>query len=112
LSERGRLLRQYSRPSEGFFQFFRAGDAPALAAIYNADHSQGRERLLFAVNPTLEDAVLPLGDAAEELGPWTQLADQDRFFHAGGRGARRPVTPELRLPPLGCALWISTGRRR
>ncbi len=106
-SERGRLLRQFSRPSEGFFQFFRSGDAPLLAAMYNADRSQGPGRLLFAVNPTLEEAVLPLGEAVVAAGSWVQLADQDRFFQAGSRGARRPVEAELRLPPLGCALWCS-----
>jgi hypothetical protein len=108
-SERGRLLRQFTRPTEGFFQFFRSGDTPPLAMLYNADRSQGRDRLLFALNPTLEEVVLPLGAAAVDFGPWTQLADQDRFFHAGSRGARRPVAAELRLPPLGCALWHSAG---
>jgi pullulanase/glycogen debranching enzyme len=108
----GRLLRQYSRPTEGFFQFFRSGDAPPLAVIYNADQSQGRQRLLFAVNPTLEDAVLPLGDAAVAFGPWTQVADHDRFLHPGSRGARHPVEADLRLPALTCGLWSAPGGLR
>ncbi|HEY4990281.1 MAG TPA: alpha-amylase family glycosyl hydrolase, partial [Opitutaceae bacterium] len=37
---RGRLLRHFSRPSEGFFRFFNAGGA-ALAVLVNADLSKG-----------------------------------------------------------------------
>ncbi len=57
-SARGRLLRQFSRPGEGFFKFFPAPNSPApLAALYNADRSQGALRLLFAINPTLGDLI-------------------------------------------------------
>lgn len=106
----GRLLRQHSRPSEGFFQFFRTADSPALAVVYNADRSQGPERLLFAINPTLGDATILLGDAVvTEAGgsAWSQLADQERFLAATGHGVTQPVEEELFLPPLGCGLWVS-----
>lgn len=104
-SERGRLLRHFERVSEGFFQFFYVHGGPALAAVYNADFSRGTERLLFAVNPTPDDVLIPLG---EELAaaPWRQLANQDRFFAPGGAGARQPVEPDLYLTGLGCGLWV------
>jgi pullulanase/glycogen debranching enzyme len=107
LGDEGRLLRQHSRPSEGFFQFFRAPGSPALAVVCNADRSQGLQRLLFAVNPTLTDVTLPLGDAVA-AGPWRQRANHDRFFSPGAHGATEPVEPELFVPALGCGLWSGT----
>ncbi|HEY1793556.1 MAG TPA: alpha-amylase family glycosyl hydrolase [Opitutaceae bacterium] len=103
---RGRLLRHYSRPSEGFFRFFNGGAAP-LAVLLNADQSKGRERLLYAVNPTAGDAALEIGEVAG-MGPWRQIADQDRFLHAESRAATRPVSGHLELGALECGLW-STG---
>ncbi len=108
-SATGQLLRQHSRPSEGFFHFFPMPDSPALAVIYNADRSQGPTRLLFAINPTLGDVSIPLGDGIADTaaGAWRQVADQERFFATTGHGATQPVEAELFLPPLGCALWQS-----
>ena len=105
----GRLLRQGAMPSEGFFRFFRASGSPAFAVIYNADGSQGAERLLFAVNPTLGDVTIPVGAgvAGAVAGAWEQLADHERFFASEGHGAKQPVEPELFVPALGCALWLS-----
>ena len=109
LSARGRLLRHFSRPTEGFFRFFRSGEAPPLAVLFNADFSQGSERLLFAVNPTTSEAVIGVGgDVA--AGPWRPLADRDRFFPPDSRSAAHLVESDLRLPGLGCALWISETR--
>ena len=108
-SETGRLLRQHTRPTEGFFQFFRTKDTPAFAVVYNADFSQGPERLLFAINPTPGDVTLSVGVglAGTVSGAWEQLADQDRFFSADGHGATVPVEAELFVPALGCGLWLS-----
>ena len=102
---RGRLLRHFSRPSEEYFRFFNSGGS-ALAVLVNADHSKGGERLLYAVNPTTEEATISIGDVAG-MGPWKQVADQDRFFSHGGRGATRKVEAALDLAPLSCGLWIS-----
>jgi pullulanase/glycogen debranching enzyme len=104
-STRGRLLRHFSRPSEGFFWFF-SGGGQALAVLVNADQSKGTERLLFAVNPTTADATISIGDVAH-LGPWRQIADRDRFIHSGTRAATRGVEAELELPPLDCGLWLA-----
>jgi pullulanase/glycogen debranching enzyme len=109
-SATGRLLRQWSRPSEEFFQFAHAKDSPAFAAAYNVDGSQGRERLLFAVNPTASDATIPIGDElvalAGEAG-WRQLANEERFLAPRAHGVTEPVEPELFVPALGCRLWVS-----
>jgi pullulanase len=105
----GRLLRHWRRPGEGFFRFYHGFGAPALAVVVNADRSQGRARLLFAINPTLGDVTLIL-DAATlggAGGRWEMLADQDRFYLADAHGARRPVEERLWLPALSCALWVS-----
>ena len=105
----GQLLRQQSRPSEGFFQFFRTPDSAALAVIYNADRSQGPARLLFAINPTGADVTIPLGEAVASPAPgaWKQLADHERFFASEGHGVTLPVEADLFVPALGCGLWLS-----
>jgi pullulanase/glycogen debranching enzyme len=103
--EYGRLLRQSQLPSEGFFKFFSLPGSPALAVVYNADRSQGPVRLLYAVNPSSADLLLPLGEEIA-AGAWNMLADQDRFYFATGHGAKRPVEAQLWSPALSCALWV------
>ncbi|MEO6005778.1 MAG: alpha-amylase family glycosyl hydrolase [Opitutus sp.] len=105
-SERGRLLRQFARAGEGFFRFYHLPDSPALVAIYNADLSQGRVRLLFAINPTEVEVLLPI-DAATANLRWRQLANHERFFSPDGPGVTEPVEPELFVPALGCGLWTA-----
>jgi pullulanase len=99
----GRLLRHFSRPSEGYFRFFNSGGAP-LVVLVNADQSKGSERLLFAINPTTSDATISVGDVAG-MGNWKQVADQDRFLHSGSRAATRKVGAELDISPISCSLW-------
>lgn len=101
---RGRLLRHFSRPSEGYFRFFSNGGAP-LAVVLNADLSKGPERLLFAVNPTQSDVTIAIGEVAE-WGEWRQVADHERFLNAGSRAATLRVEPNLDIPALGCGLWV------
>ena len=103
-SDAGRLLRLWQRPSEGYFKIVNAPGSTASAVIYNFDGSQGRERLLFAVNPTLADLTIPLGETIPTTADWRQIADHERFF--SGHGVRQPVESELFLPALGCGLWV------
>ena len=77
-----------------------------FAVVYNADFSQGPERLLFAVNPTPEDVTVSIGDVAA-LGGWRQIADHDRFLQASSRAATRRVEADLEVPALGCGLWLA-----
>jgi pullulanase/glycogen debranching enzyme len=109
----GRLLRQYSRPGEGFLKFFHPAGGPSsapVAALYNADLSEGGVRLLFAVNPTRDDASIPIGDAASGSPAWRQVADQERFYDAaGGPGILSPGDTELFVPSMGCGLWLGEG---
>jgi len=104
-SARGQLLRQWSRPSEGFFRCFRRDGHPALVAIYNADGSQGSQQLMLAVNPHTDDTTLMIGEHAEQ--PWELLADHECFYSES-----RPMPSMLSLdgvfiPGLGCSLWIN-----
>lgn len=103
-SETGRLLRLWTRPTEGYFQFFTAPDSTATAVLYNADRSRGPHRLLLAVNPTPAEIAIPLGAGVPAAAHWRQLADHERFF--SGHGARQPVEAELFMPALGCGLWV------
>ena len=102
---RGRLLRHFSRPSEGYFRFFSGGGAP-LAAVLNADLSKGSERLLYAINPTAADVTISIGDVAG-WGNWRLVADHERFILPGSRAATRKVERDLEVPPLGCGLWLA-----
>lgn len=102
---RGRLLRHFSRPSEEYFRFFSGGGAP-LAVVLNADLSKGPERLLFAINPTMADVTIGIGEVAG-WGNWRQVADHERFLPAGSRAATRRVEADLEVPSLGCGLWLA-----
>jgi len=102
-SKAGRLLRQWQRPSEGFFRFYHAPHSTACAVVYNFDASQGRERLLFAINPTGADVEIPLGEALPTVARWTQLANHECFLSENG--VRQPLTSRLWLPALACGLW-------
>jgi pullulanase/glycogen debranching enzyme len=102
-SARGQLLRQWSRPSEGFFRCFSRPGRSALAAVYNADGSQGATRLLFAVNPHPDDTTLALGEFADR--PWRLVADHECFYAEGGPATA--IESDLFLPGLGCGLWLA-----
>jgi pullulanase len=104
-SETGKLLRLYSRPADSYFRFIFAPGSTAAATLYNADRTLGPQRLLFAVNPTLNDAMIPLGEELAALR-WRQLADHERFFPATGIRHAEPVESELFMPALGCGLWL------
>ena len=104
-SSRGLLLRHFSRASEGFFRFFFAPDSTAAAVLYNADLSQGSGQLLFAINATLQDVLIPL-DAAVAAQEWQPLADHEHFWaETRGRAATGPLEPALEALALSCALW-------
>ncbi len=105
-SEAGRFLRQFSRPAETFFHFYFCPNSTAVAVVYNADLSQGPQRLLFAVNPTVDDITIPISSelAAES---WHQLADHEHFFDTSRHEHPQPVESELFVPALGCGLWLT-----
>lgn len=103
-SAAGRLLRLWSRPGEGFFRAFAGRDGASLALVYNADGSEGAERLLFALNPQTEDAAIELPPEIVAL-PWRFVADQDRFYREPRLAPSAPVTAELFVPALGCGVW-------
>lgn len=107
-SKLGKLLRHYSRASEGFFQFWFAHDSLAAATLYNADRSQGATRMLFAINPTLADITINLDDVVfTGKETWRPLADSERFFDDSARGISQPLESVLFMPALTCGLWVS-----
>jgi pullulanase/glycogen debranching enzyme len=104
-SARGSLLRQWSRPSEGFFKCLAGSGGPGLVTVYNADGSQGALRLMFAVNPHTEDTSIPIGEFAG--WGWKLVADHERFYVEGRRPPVPAVAAELFIPSLGCSLWLA-----
>ncbi len=106
-SRRGGLLRHFSRVSDGFFQFWFADDSLAAATLYNADHSHGSTRLLFAINPSLGDVSIKLEESVLAGAPWRALADSEQFFDEPRKGMAQPVEVNLFMPALSCSLWVS-----
>lgn len=102
-SPRGNLLRQWSRPSEGFFRTCVGSGGNGLVIVYNADGSQGKERLLFAVNPHTDGIFISIGEFAN--WKWELLADHERFYIDGQKPLGQVVAAELFIPTLGCSLW-------
>ena len=79
----------------------------SLVLIYNADGSQGRSRLMFAVNPTLENTRVQIGAQAERA--WALIADHECFYEPGRQPPGYAVTADLFVPALGCSLWVAEG---
>lgn len=103
-SDDGALMRHYSRATETFFRFWFAPETNAAAVLFNADHSQGPNQLLFAVNPTPHDVEVPV-DEEVLAAKWTRVADHEQFLHATRPVPPAPLTAPLWLPALGCGLW-------
>lgn len=104
-SEAGRQLRLWTRPGEGFFQAFVGADKASLALLYNADGSNGRQKILFAVNPLTEDVTIELPESVA-AADWRMLADHERFYDRRS-APQGTVARELFLPALGCGLWVT-----
>lgn len=104
LSPEGRHLRLAHPPSPGFQRFFFAPGSSAVLVLYNADFSQGNDRILLALNPHPEPARI---ETEEPLGEgWLALADTERLNPKGLPSARPRVGRALvTIPPLSCALW-------
>ncbi len=104
-SERGRLLRLFTRPTEGFFVFSFAHGCTAAAVVYNADLSQGRSRLMLAFNPHLHEVSISVADFPK--AQWRQVADHEHFLARHDYEPTFPLGGDLYLPPLGCGLWYA-----
>jgi len=103
-SAQGQLLRQWSRPTEGFFQCFSREGHPALVTVFNADRSQGNQRLMLALNPHTDDTIMPIDGLYDE--GWRLYADQECFY-AESRVEPALITAEgVFIPGLGCSLWV------
>lgn len=105
LSDMGRILRTADVIGPDFFRSFQDGDNAAVALMYNNDGSQGKERLIFAINPHNHDVHFHMEEI--DLRSWWQLADHERCdleglsrpWHDSGPGY-------LKLPPMSCGLWF------
>ena len=102
-SQGGRLVRHFQRVSAEFFHFMEGPDGQGFACIYNANGEMGEGRLLFAVNPMLYEASIPLGDWAGL--PWRQVADHERFLAPRDLPWANVPDGSVILPPLACGLW-------
>lgn len=104
LGDTGGLLRLDHRPSAGFFKWCFGNGNSAAAVLLNADQSEGAGQLIFAVNPTLENAEIAV--EGWEWDDFVQVADTFRFQSGG---LKPPLYScwegGLLLPGLSCGLW-------
>ena len=106
LSEEGSLLRLATYPDYSFWEEYRAPEGSAIALLLNADESMGNQKLLFAINPDPDEAILPV--MTERLGPKQLLATAEKWaenslslsddFESASNG-------ELILPPFQLGMW-------
>jgi pullulanase len=103
-SAAGRHFRQHAHPPPDYFGHFSAPDCSAVGLLYNADFSQGPDRLLFAINPHPEPRTLDTFELRPE--DFRQLADHERFHAEGLDAAVFPwAASKLELPPMSVGLW-------
>lgn len=106
LSSLGRLFRQRTNVSRGFFRFYPDQRNSAVVAIYNADFSQGKLQYALMFNPQSVPATVQIQKSV--LEGFRQIADsktlcldgvsaESGFSHEGGF---------LTLPPISVSLWI------
>ncbi len=110
-SEQGRMFRLWSRPAEAYFYFAFADHASAFAVVFNADGSQGSQRLLLAINPHEHPVTIRREGDVLGGGPWRRLADAERLDPRGLPNGDLAAGDELTLPALDCGLWEYLGER-
>ena len=97
------------KPSSDYFKYFYAENTSSLAILYNADHSQGSQQVLWAINPHQQAVSFYLDGLNENA--FYQIADTERVQL---NGLEPPQTPwqndSCTLPALSCAIWVSNNR--
>lgn len=105
LSTIGVVFRPADQPTSTYFQYFLPHDTIALAVIYNADNSQPGPQILFAINPHVWGACIPVEGIEPE--DFLQIADHERVNPSGlGRALLNWQKDALYLPAISCGLWI------
>lgn len=104
-SKTGELLRHFSRPREGYFDFIRGDGNNAIACVINANGEKGPVRLIVAFNPNHYELELSLGKWTGLS--WGQIADHQRFWGESGSPVAGKIGDTLYLPSLGCGLWMA-----
>jgi len=103
LSKPGRLLRLDRMPSKSYLKDAVSGQAYAL--LFNADHTLGQSRLLFAVNSGFNWAEVVM--SGELFSAMRQIGDTERFDQHGLKPPIYAVGKDrIKLPPLSCGLWM------
>ena len=104
LSSIGKLFRPVCHPSQAYYQAFESEDGQAAALLINADSSAGPERLLFAINPSVENtARIPV--TPEQFGSPLLLANHEEVSRKGLTDNYKREEDCLLLPPLNTACW-------
>ena len=105
-SDRATCLRLEEFPESGFFEFSPAKSGKGLAVLYNALLTSGDHQLFFATNPLDQTSAIEV-QGLDFQRNWLQIADSERFEAEGLKTAKIPLVPQLSMPPVSCALWVS-----
>ena len=107
LSPDGRLFRQRTNVSKGFFRFYPDQTNTAVVAVYNDNHAQGRLQYILTLNPRTVPAQVQIPEA--RFSGFRCVATSETFDADGvpaedGFGFSGNI---LTLPPLSSSLWIN-----
>lgn len=90
-------------PEDGYFLSEIEGNAFGL--LFNANQSEGKEQMIYAVNPTFEPVEIFWEDLL--MNGFVQIGDAERLDRNGLKTAQIHLHRHcMRLPPLSCGLWL------
>lgn len=98
-SDIGKLFKT-ERPTQTYKRLYYADKSSAVGILFNADGSQGKQQVLFAVNPHPFAVRFDFLDLHSRS--FYQIADTDRFF----TDKTRLLSKTFSLEPMSCALFI------
>ena len=98
-SDIGKLFK-ITQPTNTYKHLFRADKGSAVGILFNADDSQGNQRVLLTVNPHAFRVNFDFNNF--DTQNFYQIADTDQFF----TDKTRRLSKTFSLEPMSCALFI------
>jgi hypothetical protein len=107
LSDDGRALRE-GEPHKGYLKFFELPESPALGVLFNAEKKVDAPRILFAINPSGAEVLLPVGEDFRPCQVALHSRPRTRPTVAGLGTIGRPELErrELEVAAVSVSLWL------
>jgi hypothetical protein len=106
LSDDGRALRE-PNPDKNYVKFFELPKSPAMGILFNAARKVDAPRVLFAINPSGQEAFLPVGNDFDPR-KWLCIADHERvrLSGLGPIGVPTWADGKLEVAAVSVSLWV------